>query len=81
MMWPYLCILHFTDYVDSLMQKTLQYCKSDDDDDKPTLPTAPPPLASAYTHPDKDTIPLFSRYKKWLHWTIANHLYTEAIAT
>ena len=45
------------------MQKTLQYCKSDDNDDKPTLPTVPPPLGSAYTHPDKDTIPLFSRYK------------------
>ena len=45
------------------MQKTLQYCKTIDDDDKPTLPTAPPPLASAYVHPDKDTIPLFSRYK------------------
>ena len=47
-----------------LMQKTLQYCKTIDDDDKPTLPTAPPPLARAYVHPDKDTIPLFSRYKK-----------------
>ena len=34
------------------MQKTLQYCKSDDDEDEPTLPTAPPPLASAYTHLD-----------------------------
>ena len=44
------------------MQKTLQFCKTDDD--KPTLPTAPPSLASAYEHPDKDTIPLFSHYKK-----------------
>ena len=45
------------------MQKTLQYCKAIDND-KPTPPTAPPPLASAYVHPNKDTIPLFSRYKK-----------------
>jgi len=32
-------------------------------DDKPTLPTEPPPLASAYEHADRDTIPLFSHYK------------------
>ena len=51
------------DYVDDLIQKTLKYCK-DDDDDKPALPITPPPLASAYIHPDKDNIPLFSRYKK-----------------
>ena len=44
------------------MKKTLHFCKTDDD--KLTLPTAPPFLASAYEHPDKDTIPLFSRYKK-----------------
>ena len=50
------------DYVDDLIQKTLEYCK-DDDDDRPLLPT-PPPLASAYVHPDKDHIPLFSHYKK-----------------
>ena len=36
------------DYVDDLLMKTLQYCQ--DDDDKPPLPTAPPPLASAYTY-------------------------------
>ena len=42
--------------------KTLKYCQ--DENDKPALPTAPPPLASAYIHPDKDHIPLFSRYKK-----------------
>ena len=53
-----------TDYVDDLIQKTLDYCKNNEDDDKPLLPTAPPSLASAYTHPDKDHIPLFSRYKK-----------------
>ena len=40
----------------------MKYCN--DDDDKPPLPTTPPPLASAYIHPDKDHIPLFSRYKK-----------------
>ena len=50
------------DYVDELMQKTLHFCTIHDD--KPTLPTEPPPLASAYEHPDKDTIPLFSCYKK-----------------
>jgi len=44
------------------MQKTLHFCNTDDD--KPTLPTVPPPLASAYKHPDKDTIPLFTLYKK-----------------
>ena len=45
------------------MEKALQFCIADDRD-KPTLPSSPPPLASAYAHPDKDTIPLFSRYKK-----------------
>ena len=30
---------------------------------KPTLPDTPSPLASACRHPDKDLIPLFSRYK------------------
>ena len=54
--------MYFADYVDDLLIKNLQYCQ--DDDDKPPLPTAPPPLASAYIHPDKDHIPLFSRYKK-----------------
>ena len=44
--------MHFTDYVDLLMQRTLQYCKSSADDDKPALPTVPPPLASTYVHPD-----------------------------
>ena len=39
----------------------MEYCISDDD--KPTLPIAPPPLASTYIHPDKDHIPLFQRYK------------------
>ena len=39
------------DYVDDLIQETLKYCK--DDDNKPVLPKAPLPLASAYVHPDK----------------------------
>ena len=55
-----LTMYYVIDYVDDLMEKTLQYCIKDD---KPTLPTLPPPLASTYTHPNKDTIPLFSRYK------------------
>ena len=49
------------DYIDELMEKTMHFFTSDDD--KPSLPTPPPPLASKYIHPDKDTIPLFSRYK------------------
>jgi len=32
-------------------------------DERPSLPEEPPPLASQYDHPDKDLIPLFSRYK------------------
>jgi len=32
-------------------------------DDTPSLPEEPPSLASQYDHPDKDLIPLFSRYK------------------
>ena len=42
------------------MKKAIQYCITDDN--KPTFPSAPP-LASAYEHPDKNTMPLFSRYK------------------
>ena len=49
-------------YAGELMVKTVELCL--DDSDKPALPTAPSPLASRYTHPDKDTIPLFSRYKQ-----------------
>jgi len=30
----------------------------------PSLPIAPPSLASAYIHPDKEHIRLFSRYRK-----------------
>ena len=43
------------------MKKAIRYCLTDEG--KPTLPSVPPPLANAYEHPDKDTIPLFSRYK------------------
>jgi len=58
-------LILISDYIDKLIKKTIQFCSMDDD--KPALPIAlPPPLASAYehcNHPDKDTIPLFSRYK------------------
>ena len=43
------------------MHKTVKICL--DEEHKPTLPDTPPPLASAYEHPDKDSIPRFSRYK------------------
>ena len=33
----------------------IEYCRTDDN--KPPLPIAPPSLAAAYEHPDKDTIP------------------------
>ena len=36
------------DYVDKLMKKAIQYCITDDN--KPTLPSAPPPLAIARTN-------------------------------
>ena len=41
-------------YADELMSKATQLCST-----KPDVPTAPSPLASHYTHPDKDTIPFF----------------------
>ena len=53
--------LFLTEYVNTLMHKTVKICL--DEEDKPTLPDTPPALASAYEHPDKDLIPLFSRYK------------------
>ena len=37
---------------DELMSRAVQLCK-------PDVPTAPSSLASHYTHPDKDTTPLF----------------------
>ena len=55
---------YLTAYADELMSKATQLCL--DDSTKPDVPTAPSPLASHYTHPDKDTIPLFSRYKQWM---------------
>ena len=45
------------------MQKTLQYCKAINDDDKPTLPTAPPPLASTYIHSDRHYTIIFMLQK------------------
>ena len=53
--------LFYTEYAEALLLKTMEICKNEDD--KPEVPNIPPPLASQYTHPDKDTIPLFSRYK------------------
>ena len=61
LMFIYIIMYYAVDYVDQLMKKTMHFFTKDDD--KPPLPTPPPPLASAYTHPDKDTIPLFSRYE------------------
>lgn len=52
---------NLTEYAKELMLKAAEICSCEDD--KPTLPDTPPPLASAYEHPDKDLIPLFSRYK------------------
>jgi len=46
-----------------LTDKAIQYCMKDDDG-KPVLQPHRPPLASAYTHPDKDHILLFLHYKK-----------------
>ena len=53
---------YLTAYADELMSKATQLCL--DGSSKPDVPTAPSPLASHYTHSDKDTIPLFSRYKQ-----------------
>ena len=50
------------------MVKAIQLCLTNADKDKgqqrkpPQLPKAPPHLASQYMHPDKDTIPEFTRY-------------------
>ena len=44
------------------MVKTAELCN--DDSAKPDLPAPPSPLAaSCYEHPDKGTIPEFSRYR------------------
>ena len=52
---------NLTEYAKELMLKAAEICSCEDG--KPTLPDTPPPLASAYEHPDKELIPLFSRYK------------------
>ena len=50
------------------MVKAIQLRLTNAEEDKgshrksPQLPKAPPHLASQYMHPDKDTIPEFSRY-------------------
>ena len=49
-----------TEYVNSLLLRTNELCTHKDN--TPSLPTAPSPLASQHEHPDKDMIPLFSRY-------------------
>jgi len=51
------------DYVEKLMLKAVKYCAAGQKHDHSQ---SPPPLAGAYEHPDKDTIPSFSRsqYKK-----------------
>ncbi|XP_065901685.1 uncharacterized protein [Dysidea avara] len=55
-------------YANELMVKAIQLCLTNAEEDKgshrkpPQLPKAPPHLASQYMHPDKDTIPEFSRY-------------------
>ena len=43
------------EYADALLLKTIELCTHKDY--KPMLPTAPPPLASQYGHPDKEIIP------------------------
>ena len=43
--------MHYAiDNVDQLMKKTMQFFTTDEN--KPSLPTPPPPLASSYTHPN-----------------------------
>ena len=65
----HICIIHIyiftyfnvlTEYAKELMLKAGEICLNEED--KPTLPDTPSPLASAYRHPDKDLITLFSRY-------------------
>ena len=49
------------EYAKELVQKAIDICTHEEH--KPTLPDNPSSLASAYEHPNKDMIPLFSRYK------------------
>ena len=53
-------LLQSAEYANELMEKAIQLCSTNVYRSK--LPEAPPPLASQCDHPDKDTIPLFSRY-------------------
>ena len=46
-----------TEYAKELILKAAEICSCEDA--KPTLPHTPPPLASAYEHPDKNLIPCF----------------------
>jgi len=55
--------IYLTEYVDELTTEAIQYWMKDDDD-KPTLQPHKPSLASAYIHPNKDHVPLFSHHKK-----------------
>ena len=50
---------NLTEYAKELKLKANEICSCEDDE--PTLPDTPPPLASAYEHLDKDLIHLFSR--------------------
>ena len=48
------------DYTEELIRKAIHFIMHPEE--RPTVPKAPPKLASQYVHPDKDTIPLFSGY-------------------
>ena len=48
------------DYAKELVRKAIDICTHEEQ--KPSLPDNPRSLASAYERPNKDTIPLFSRY-------------------
>ena len=50
-------VYYIAAYANQLMLKAAQLCF--DDSNKPVVPTAPSPLASHYTHPDKDTSFIF----------------------
>ena len=48
----------------TLMHKTVEICS--DEEDKSMLLDIPQTLASAYKHPDKDLVPLFSCYNHYI---------------
>ena len=52
--------MHLLDYAEELISKATHYITHPEE--RPTVPKGPPKLASQYKHPDKDTIPQFSRY-------------------